>query len=486
MNHHFRLHTNRRESRNFQHRIRSLRLGSTICPIFTNAATWDISWITRAAPEANRDLMASLSGFRYTRVMIPILRQSALFCSALIAVNSAATVTAENWPQWRGPEGTGISHEKKLPKTWGTNQNIRWKVSLPEPGNSTPIVWQDRVFITQSIENRRNIMCFNRTNGSLVWQSGVAAEKEPTHETNPYCSGSPATDGESVFASFGSAGIYCYDFEGKERWHRDLGKQSHMWGVGTSPVIYGNLCILNFGPGDRTILAALNKKTGETVWQHEESGGKSDKYIGSWATPLLVKYEREELIVPYPERVAAFAPKTGRELWTCRGLNPLVYTSPLYSDGIVVVMGGFNGPALAVKPGGSGDVADTHRLWQIPKTRQRIGSGVISDGHIYILNDPGIAECFDLQTGKLVWEQRLKGPGPKADNWSSLVLSENNLYAVNQSGDGFVFKASPQFQMISTNSLGELTRASIAVSDGELFVRTYKTLWCVSAMTAFK
>jgi outer membrane protein assembly factor BamB len=284
-----------------------------------------------------------------------------------------------------------------------------------------------------------------------------------------------------VIVSFGSAGVYCYDLEGKELWHRDLGKQSHMWGISSSPVIHGDVCYLNFGPGDRSFLIALNRKTGETIWQHDEPGGHSDKYLGSWVTPLVIDTgKRKELIAPWPERAAAFDPKTGRELWTCRGVNPLVYASPLYGDGVVVVMGGFNGSTVAVRAGGSGDVTDTHRLWQTPKTKQRIGSGVIADGHVYILNDPGVAECFELQTGKLVWEERLQGPGAKADNWSSLVLAEKNLYAVNQSGDGFVFNASPHFKALSTNSLGELTRSSLAVSDGELFIRTYKNLWCVS------
>jgi outer membrane protein assembly factor BamB len=142
-------------------------------------------------------------------------------------------------------------------------------------------------------------------------------------------------------------------------------------------------------------------------------------------------------------------------------------------------MGGFNGSALAVKTGGRDDVTGTHRLWQHPKTRQRIGSGVIANGHIYILNDPGIAECIELQTGKVVWEERLKGPGAKADSWSSMVLSGDKIYVIDQSGDTFVLKADPKFELLATNPLGETTMASIAVSNGELFIRTYKDLWCI-------
>jgi len=247
---------------------------------------------------------------------------------------------------------------------------------------------------------------------------------------------------------------------------------------------------VNFGPGERTFLIALNKRNGETNWQKDEPGGDSgekkpghDKpeWIGSWSTPIVIAVDgHEELIMTFPKRVAAFNPKTGQELWTCRGLNPLVYTSPLYADGIVVAMGGFSGSSLAVRPGGSGDVTETRRLWHIPKTKQRIGSGVLSGGHIYILNDPGVAECFELQTGKLVWEERLKGPGAKSDSWSSMVLAHDRVYAVNQSGDAFVLKASPKFELLATNSLRETTMSSLAMSDGDVFVRTYKALWCIA------
>ena len=401
---------------------------------------------------------------------------------------------AANWPAWRGPQGTGACAEKDLPLHWSTNENVRWRAPLPERGNSTPVIWDNRMFVTQAIqkENRRTLICFERSNGKQLWQSGVAyQEKEMSHDTNPQCSASPVTDGERVVASFGSAGLYCYDLDGKEIWHRDLGKQTHIWGNAASPILHGELCILNFGPGERTFLIAVNKKTGETVWQNNEPGGDSGEkkpeqekpeWIGSWSTPIVISVDgREELIMAFPRRVAGLDPKTGKEFWTCRGLNPLVYTSPLYDDGIVVAMGGFAGSALAVKPGGSGDVTDTRRLWQIPKTKQRIGSGVISGGHIYIHNDPGVAECFELPNGKLVWEERLKGPGPKSDSWSSMVLSGERIYVVNQSGDTFVLKASPKFEVLATNSLSETTISSIAVSNGALFIRTHKALWCIAA-----
>ena len=404
-----------------------------------------------------------------------------------------ASAVAENWPTWRGPAGTGVANEKHLPQRWGTNENVLWRTPLPERGNSTPIVWGKRVFVTQAIEaqKRRVLLCFDRATGRLLWQQGAAVEAaESTHEANPQCSSSPVTDGERVVAWFGSAGLFCYDLLGKELWRRELGPQKHVWGWGSSPSLDESRCYLNFGPGEPSFLLALDKKTGKEFWRvaepNADSGEKKPQqekavWTGSWSTPLVIKAGgRQELILTWPKRVVAFDPKTGRELWSCAGINPLVYTSPLYepSKEIVVAMGGFNGMALAVKAGDSGDVTESRRLWHHPKTKQRIGSGVIHDGHIYILNDPGVAECFELETGKLIWEERLRGPAAKSDNWSSIVVADGKLYAINQGGDAFVLKASPTFEVLATNSLAEATIASMAVSDGDLFVRTHKALWC--------
>jgi outer membrane protein assembly factor BamB len=401
---------------------------------------------------------------------------------------------AGNWPAWRGPEGTGISTENNLPVRWDQSENVRWRVTLPERGNSTPIVWDSRVFITQAIEKegRRTVMCFDRSAGKLLWQSGVVyKEREVTHATNPYCSASPVTDGERVIASFASAGLYCYDFHGKELWHRDLGKQAHIWGNAASPIIYNDLCILNFGPGERTFLIAVDKRTGKTVWQADEPGGNfgenSSHWTGSWSTPIVIRVNgRDEMVMNFPNRVAAFDPRTGKELWTCKGLNPLVYTSPLWGDGVVVAMGGFNGSSLALRPGGSGDITETNRLWQASRTKQRIGSGVISNGYVYILDEPGVAECIELATGKVVWERRLEGPSKELTSWSSMVLSEGKLYVINQGGDTFVLRASPKFEQLSVNPLGEMTNASLAVSNGEIFIRSHQSLWCIGESTVLK
>lgn len=403
----------------------------------------------------------------------------------IFALGSFVSLHAENWPMWRGANGDGTCAEAGLPEKWSQTENVVWKVELPERGNSTPVVWGDKVFVTQAIEKegKRLLLCFDKKTGKQLWDAGtIYREPELTHGTNPYCSASPATDGERVVVFFASAGVFCYDMNGKELWKRtDLGKQHHIWGNGTSPVLAGDRVFLNFGPGENTVLYCFDKKTGKTLWQHKEPGGASGegevkKWLGSWGDPLLRKVGgREELMMGYPTRACAFDPQSGKELWTASGLTNLVYNSPLYADGVMIAMSGYNGAALAVKAGGSGDVTESHRVWHLPKVSQRIGSGVVHDGYHYILSDGGIAECRDLKTGAMVFQERLKG-----NNWSSLVLSaDGKCYAANQIGDCFVFKASPRFELLATNSLGEKIIGSIAVSEGRLFIRGYKHLWCI-------
>jgi outer membrane protein assembly factor BamB len=252
----------------------------------------------------------------------------------------------------------GISAESNLPLGWSPTENIVWKTKLPQRGNSTPIVWDDRIFLTQAVENekRRTLMCLDAADGQLLWHVGTDyAEAEPTHLSNPYCSASPVTDGERVIAWYGSAGVFCYDFAGKELWRRDLGIQEHEWGYAASPVLHGDLCFLSFGPGKREFVIALNKKTGEAVWQFDvpqpakldvaedkkTPEQRNDELRGSWSTPLVIRTGgRDELIMTLPERVVAFDPKSGRQLWHCEGLGSLVYTSPMWGDGVLVALGG--------------------------------------------------------------------------------------------------------------------------------------------------
>jgi len=601
----------------------------------------------------------------------------AVSLAGCLAGGGAERLQAGNWPEWRGPELNGVAREKNLPLQWSDKENVRWRVSLPGPGNSSPIVWGDRVFVTQAVqkENRRCVMCYDRASGKLLWQSGVSyTEEEPTQENNPYCSGTPATDGERVYTCFGSAGVYAYDYAGKELWHRDLGKLSHMFGNAISPVLHGDLCFVNFGPDQKTRLVALKKESGEIAWEAEapkvdpseqapmgggpggpdgpggpggrggfgpgmmiapqvlsqgdkdgdqklskeeftaladawfdkidaEKTGKlsQEQFVeklgevlpppqgfgppggsgpggghgfgpgrfigpgffavadadkdgsltrdelkttfakwagewdadkagclteeklregfnralprpnfggpggpgggrgpegrggfggrggggggpgGSWSTPIIVKSEgREELIVNFPNRLVGYDPKTGRQLWISKGLGGSIYSTPVWGEGALVAMsaGMGSGNAIAITPGGNGDVTEAKRLWRLDRVKSGMGSGIIHEGHFYTVSQDGIAICLDLKTGSKVWEERLKGSGAASGSWSSMLLSDGKIYVPNQAGDVFVLRASPKFEVLATNSVGEPTNASLAASDGEVFLRTNQSLWC--------
>lgn len=410
-----------------------------------------------------------------------------------IFLSSLATLPADDWPAWRGDLlGSGKTSETKLPIEWGPEKNLRWRIDLPARGNSTPIVLGDRIFVTQSIkdENWRGLMCFNRKDGDLLWKKGVTyTEKERTHTSNPYCSASATTDGKFVVASYGSAGIAAYDLAGKQLWHRDLGAIDHIWGNSTSPLIHNELVIHYHGPANNAVLYGLDLKSGETRWQWKEPQwkpgprtdgfeGREDKgIIGSFSTPIIVPTgERDELIMSFPMELKAFAPATGKELWTCSGLNPLVYTSPACGEGLVIAMGGYKGNSIAVKVGGNGDVTGSHRVWHKIQHNGSIGTGVFKDGHYYYPDSGGTAFCIDILSGKTAWEEKLPG---KARSWGSFVLSGDKIYALSQAGETVVFKASTKgLDVLAHNKIDEETNSSPAISNGDIFLRTWKALWC--------
>jgi outer membrane protein assembly factor BamB len=411
----------------------------------------------------------------------------------LLSLLSGTVVQAAPWPAWRGAGGDGVSRETDLPLRWNATDGVKWKVALPERGNSTPVVWGDRVFITQAAGPERLVICYSRGDGKELWRGGAKnAAQEPTHATNPYCSASPATDGERVYAWFGSAGLYCFEVSGKQLWHRDLGEHRHEWGYSSGPVLHEGLCYLNFGPGPRTALIAVNKLTGDEVWRHEpgpvkvamprnDGFGTKDGVVGSWGLPLLIDAgNRRELIMAWPQEIRAYHPETGQALWHCGGLNPLVYSSPLFGEGVLLAMGGYSGSTVAVRPGGTGDVTETHRLWHELRDSGHIGTGVIREGHVYIQNMNGIVECVELRTGKKIWKERLESSGGRTEAWSSPVLAGDRLYLVNQGSDCYVLRVSPKFEVIAHNPLNDgLTNASPAISDGNIFIRTHAHLWCL-------
>jgi outer membrane protein assembly factor BamB len=283
--------------------------------------------------------------------------------AALLVGCLCASSFAQDWPQWRGPAGIGIAQNQKVPLTWSKTENVKWRVPLDGPGNSTPIVLGNLVLITHAPKDSpiRSLRAYDRKSGDLVWKQEVEyAEEEPTHNTNPYCSASPTSDGERVVAWYGSAGLYCYDLAGKELWRVDTGKVEHIWGFASSPLIYKNLVIQIVGPGLNAYVAAYDKTTGKEVWRKEYPGmvsKKIDEFRGSWSTPVVHREkDRDVILLSLPQRLYAVNPSNGEEVWSCGGLKDLVYTSPIVANNIAVAMGGYGSPAVAVETGGSGDL----------------------------------------------------------------------------------------------------------------------------------
>lgn len=424
-------------------------------------------------------------------------RQLALyFLFVLICLETA--VYSADWPAFRGPAGNGVSTEAGFPTKWSPDQNVKWRVELPEPGNGSPIVVGDRVFVTcaQDQGRRRTLYAFDRNSGQELWKQTVEFSiAEETHKTNPHCSTTPLSDGERVYVWHGSAGMHAYTLAGEPVWSRDLGEFKHIWGLGASPVLYGDTIIQFCGPSARAFHIALDRQTGETRWETPVEANGSDgsgaRFMGSWITPVLTEANgRDQLVSAYQTRIVSLDPKSGEELWTIDGVSSgrsdLIYASPMLTSTHGVAMGGYQGPEFGFRLDGSGDVTATHRLWRNEKSAdggnhpQRIGTGITIGNHLFMANadDAGSFECLDVTTGQRKWTQRRTKDGA---HWGSLVLTGDVLYVTGQSGITHVLLANPdKFEPIAENDLGEPSNSTPALSNGDIFLRTFNALYCIS------
>jgi len=398
---------------------------------------------------------------------------------------------AADWPGFRGPLGNGVVNDN-APVKWNAEKNIAWKVALPQPRNGSPIVVKGRVLVTSTEDTagmQRSTYCFDAQTGKQLWVKTVEIDRElPHHKTNPHGSSTPASDGKRVVVWHASAGLHCYDLDGNELWQRDLGEFRHMWGYGSSPIIHQGKVILNTGPGEHSFVTALDLKTGKTIWRQDEveagtiNQREDEAPHGSWTTPVVAQVADKDLvIVTHPKRVVAYDVESGEIVWSCDGLRhergDLAYSSPVIAGDLCYVVGGYKGPAMSIRLDGTGNVTESHRLFRKENSPQSIGSGVFFEGYVYMpFAEAGKGlQCIDPKTGEAMWSQRTP-----AAHWGSLVFCDGRCYATSQEGTTIVFKPSPEgYQELAQNDLDEICNGTPAISEGHVYLRTHKHLFCI-------
>lgn len=427
----------------------------------------------------------------------------------LVTISFGQSAFAQGWPQWRGPNASGVSDEKNLPSEWSADKNILWKMPIPGRGHSSPVIWGNKIFLTTDVEgdivpgakaiqhvrkgevwvhpdsvsgNRKHtlkVLCLNRDTGKILWDQ-VAYEGtvlDDRHRKNTYASGTPVTDGKFVYAFFEAEGLYCYDFAGKLIWKTSVGKVSKVgMGPGTSPVLFENLvilqCDLEDGGPELSFISAVDKRTGKEVWRIKRDHRKTH------ATPLIVRTgKRAELIANGWETVVAYDPATGKELWHCEGVRGWAIPSPVANNDMVFATAGYPGKrAMGIKLGATGDLTGTPNLvWSYDKGTAYVTSPILYGDYLYLVSDKGILTCIEAKTGAIKYEG---GRVPVPATFSaSAVAFDGKIFLTSEDGDTFVVKAGPTHEVLATNSLGEPVYASPAISDGMLFIRGEKTLY---------
>jgi len=387
---------------------------------------------------------------------------------------SVAGEGAKFWPRWRGPSGQGFVGAGTYANTWSPASNVKWRVPVPGTGNSSPIVWGDRIYMTtaQDYGRRLSMLAFNRADGKRLWETFIAQDGiEHVHQKNGHASATAVTDGRMIYASFGRHGLAAFDTAGKIVWQRKFGVIDNYHGPAGSPILYKDRLFLyqdhEGSGGQKAFVAAFDTKSGATVW--ETPRGET---VG-WGTPVVINSgARDELIVNSQRRVAAYDPDTGKELWTVRGMTSEVIPTPVVGEGLVFASSGRAGPTFAIRPGGTGDVTSTHVVWSTPKGSPFVPSGLVHDGLLYLVNDmQSILTVYEARTGTLVYQGRM-GVAQREGFSASPVVVNGELFFTNDDGETFVVKAGREFKLLHTNSLGERTLASPALVDGIWYWRT--------------
>jgi outer membrane protein assembly factor BamB len=432
----------------------------------------------------------------------PVLISAIVLASA---VPVAVGAWGENWPQWRGPGGQGVSAETQLPTEWTPDKNIAWKTALPGSGHSSPIVWGNRIFVTAVIEgppipgqkpvthtlggkewvhpdsmagdlkHTFKLLALDAKSGQILWDRTPYEGPvfDARHRRSSFAGPTPVTDGNMVFAYFGPEGLYAYDFSGALQWKVVEKFPTLGLGTGTSPVLYQNLVIVQRDEdnGDHSLVAAYDKKTGQEVW-------KTKRQVEiSWGTPVLVDVDgRTELVTNGSERIIAYDPATGKELWRTKGVESNAIHTPLVGHGVVIVTAGFPVKrVLAIRPGNVPD--DARVAWEYLKGTGYVLSNMLYRDYVYLLTDNGIVTCLDPKTGEVKYEGG-RVPVP-ARFMGSPVAYAGFVAMTSEDGDTYMLKAGSSHEIVRTNSVDEPVLSSPAIANGRIYIRGQKHLFAI-------
>ena len=404
-------------------------------------------------------------------------------------------IRAENWPGWRGPSGDGVSAGKGIPTKWSSTENIAWKIPVPGEGHSSPIVWDDKVFLTSSLteKNKRILLCIDRLSGQTVWKRDVVqSPPETVHRLNSRASGTPATDGKQVYVTFmraegdeviapnvgserlitpGKIIAAAYDLDGNEKWKTNVGDFLSAHGFNTCPVLFEDLVILNGDHDGNAYLVALDRQSGRQRWRT-----RRENKTRSYVTPIIREIDGiTQMILSGSLCIASYDPRNGKRHWIVDGPTEQFVASMVYDGKYVFATGGYpERHTLAIRPGGKGNVTDTHIAWRTTRGAAYVPSPIITGRYLLMVADSGIASCFEARTGKRHWMERLPGghsPSP--------VSADGLVYFVSDRGVTTIIRPSETFVVIEKNELGEPVSASPAISQGQIFLRTHQHLYCI-------
>ncbi|MCH2693317.1 MAG: PQQ-binding-like beta-propeller repeat protein [Acidobacteriia bacterium] len=410
----------------------------------------------------------------------------------ILIMNIFDSAIADNWPQWRGPSLDGISQEKRLPLLWNRKRNITWELVLPSFSGSTPIVWDESIFLNVADGSDLYLWCINRNNGELKWKKFLGSGNVKNRKHN-MSSPSPVTDGKSVFVMTGTGVLKGFDFNGNPLWTRDIpkdyGQLGMNFGYGSSPLLYRESLYIQVLHGmftdDPSYVLRINSKNGQTIWKKERKTDAVHESPDSYSTPTVANTDRgTELIVTGGDCVTGHNLENGKELWRVNGFNPnnsrnyRVVASPVAMKDLVYVPTRVR-PLIAIRPGGTGDVTESHSVWKF-QNGPDVPTPVVDNTYFYSVSDNGVMWCLDAKSGKRIWGGNRLKPGTYT---ASPVLADGKIYISNEDGLTTVIKTGPTFKILAENPLNDYCLSSPAISDGQIFIRTAERLFCIGQRT---